>query len=543
MNLISFLLRSSGRLMTIAILTGFLSGASSAGLIALISWSMAGNPSTAGRTIALGFLGLVGIVLLTDMTARMALIRLSQEAVFRLQLRLSKQILASELSHLEQLGNARLLATLTEDVLAISNAVFILPFLLINLAIVAGCFVYITWLSWQVLLIILGLFAIAMGSCQVFLRRGRRMLALAREERDRLFQQFQTITDGIKELKLHYWRRQDFLQDDLQATADQFRRYNTIGLSLYAVNESVGKFLFFFAIGLVLFFIPHVIAIDSRTLAGYVLTFTYLIGPMDNIVSKLPILTKANIALQKVESLGLSLHHRAEATMVPSAIDPTWKSLELKAVTHTYISGQDETYFTLGPIDITLKPGELIFIVGGNGSGKSTLAKLITGLYVPELGEITLNQQPITAENREWYRQHFSVVFADFHLFDQLLGFNNPAIDHQAQTYLRLLQLDRKVTVQAGKLSTTALSQGQRKRLALLTSYLEDRPIYLFDEWAADQDPVFKQLFYTQLLPQLRDRGKTVLVITHDDHYFQLADRIIKLNYGQIEFDQAQLNH
>lgn len=543
MNLISFLLRSSGRLMTIAILTGFLSGASSAGLIALISWSMAGNPSTAGRTIALGFLGLVGIVLLTDMTARMALIRLSQEAVFRLQLRLSKQILAAELSHLEQLGNARLLATLTEDVLAISNAVFILPFLLINLAIVAGCFVYITWLSWQVLLIILGLFAIAMGSCQVFLRRGRRMLALAREERDRLFQQFQTITDGIKELKLHYWRRQDFLQDDLQATADQFRRYNTIGLSLYAVNESVGKFLFFFAIGLVLFFIPHVIAIDSRTLAGYVLTFTYLIGPMDNIVSKLPILTKANIALQKVESLGLSLHHRAEATMVPPAIDSTWKSLELKAVTHTYISGQDETYFTLGPIDITLKPGELIFIVGGNGSGKSTLAKLITGLYVPELGEITLNQQPITAENREWYRQHFSVVFADFHLFDQLLGFNNPAIDHQAQTYLRLLQLDRKVTVQAGKLSTTALSQGQRKRLALLTSYLEDRLIYLFDEWAADQDPVFKQLFYTQLLPQLRDRGKTVLVITHDDHYFQLADRIIKLNYGQIEFDQAQLNH
>ncbi|MGI0487751.1 cyclic peptide export ABC transporter [Pantanalinema rosaneae CENA516] len=540
MNLIYFLLRSSGRLMTIAILTGFFSGASSAGLIALISWSMAGNPLAAGKTIALGFLGLVGVVLLTDMTARMALIRLSQEAVFRLQLRLSRQILASELSHLEQLGASRLLATLTEDVLAISNAVFILPFLFINLAIVAGCLTYITWLSWQVLLIILGLFALAMGSCQVLLKRGRQMLALAREERDRLFQHFQTITDGIKELKLHYWRRQDFLHHDLQATADQFRRYNTTGLSLYAVNESVGKFLFFFAIGLVLFFIPHIIAIDSRTLAGYVLTFTYLIGPMDNIVSKLPILSKANIALQKIDSLGLALNHRSEVAIVPPTIDSVWTSLNLKGVTHTYIGGEDETRFTLGPIDLTLKPGELIFIVGGNGSGKSTLAKLLTGLYIPEIGEIYFNQEPITAENREWYRQHFSVVFADFHLFDQLLGFNNSVLDSQAQTYLRWLQLDRKVTIQSGKLSTTALSQGQRKRLALLTSYLDDRPIYLFDEWAADQDPVFKQLFYTHLLPQLRDRGKTVLVITHDDHYFHLADRMIKLNYGQIEFDQTQ---
>jgi putative ATP-binding cassette transporter len=529
--------------MAIAILAGFFSGAGSAGLIAVISWSMAGNPFKAGQTIAIGFLSLVGIVLLTDMTARMSLIRLSQEAVFQLQLRLSQQILASELSHLEQLGASRLLATLTEDVLAISNAVFILPFLLINLAIVAGCFTYITWLSWKVLLIILGLFALAMGSCQVFLRRGRRLLALAREERDRLFQHFQTITDGIKELKLHYWRRQEFLRHDLQATADQFRRYNTSGLSLYAVNESVGKFLFFFAIGLVLFFIPHIIAIDSRTLAGYVLTFTYLIGPMDNIVSKLPILSKADIALQKIESLGLLLNDRSEVATVPAAIDPSWQSLELNGVTHTYISGQDETYFTLGPINLTLQPGELIFIVGGNGSGKSTLAKLITGLYVPEAGAVYLNQKLITPENREWYRQHFSVVFADFHLFEQLLGFDHSNIDQQAQTYLRLLQLDRKVTVHAGKLSSTALSQGQRKRLALLTSYLEDRPIYLFDEWAADQDPVFKQLFYTQLLPQLRDRGKTVLVITHDDHYFHLADRMIKLDYGQIEFDHVQAKH
>jgi putative ATP-binding cassette transporter len=178
-----------------------------------------------------------------------------------------------------------------------------------------------------------------------------------------------------------------------------------------------------------------------------------------------------------------------------------------------------------------------VFIVGGNGSGKSTLAKLITGLYIPEAGEIRLDEELITEQNREWYRQHFSVVFSDFYLFDELWGLENSGLDSKVQEYLKVLQLDHKVKVTNGKFSTTALSQGQRKRLALLTAYLENRPIYLFDEWAADQDPAFKKIFYTELLTKLRDQGKTVLVISHDDRYFHLADRIVKLEYGKVEFD------
>jgi putative ATP-binding cassette transporter len=99
---------------------------------------------------------------------------------------------------------------------------------------------------------------------------------------------------------------------------------------------------------------------------------------------------------------------------------------------------------------------------------------------------------------------------------------------------LRWLALDHKVRVTDQRLSTTDLSQGQRRRLALLTAYLEDRPFYVFDEWAADQDPHYKQIFYTELLPELRARGKGVAVITHDDRYFHLGDRIVKLHDGQI---------
>jgi putative pyoverdin transport system ATP-binding/permease protein len=196
---------------------------------------------------------------------------------------------------------------------------------------------------------------------------------------------------------------------------------------------------------------------------------------------------------------------------------------------------EEEKGFLLGPIDLTIKSGELIFIVGSNGSGKSTLAKLITGLYAPQSGKIFLNSTPITNANIEWYRQHFATTFADAYLFDRYLGFDDPHLDREVRKYLKEFQLDRKVSVNNGVLSTTSLSQGQRKRLALLTAFLEDRPIYLFDEWASDQDPSFREIFYEQMLMQLKERGKLVIVITHDDRYFHLADRILKLNYGRVE--------
>jgi putative ATP-binding cassette transporter len=147
----------------------------------------------------------------------------------------------------------------------------------------------------------------------------------------------------------------------------------------------------------------------------------------------------------------------------------------------------------------------------------------------------------VTDENRDWYRQHFTVVFSDFFLFDSLLGLEAPQLDDKAREYLVKLQLNHKLEVKEGVLSTTQLSQGQRKRLALLTAYLEDRSIYLFDEWAADQDPTFKQLFYHSVLPELKARGKTVIVISHDDHYYDVADRLIKLEDGKLEYDRDQL--
>ncbi len=260
--------------------------------------------------------------------------------------------------------------------------------------------------------------------------------------------------------------------------------------------------------------------------------------PLQVIMNSLPQLGRANVAMQTINQLGFSLSNTKEEILsaaVPA--DAQWNTLELRAVTHSYNRESESQTFVLGPIDLYFKPCELVFIIGGNGSGKTTLVKLITGLYAPEQGHIYLDGREIEDKTVEWYRQHFSVVFSDFYLFEQLLGLNDADLEVKAQMYLEQLKLSHKVSVANGRFSSTDLSQGQRKRLALLTAYLEDRPIYVFDEWAADQDPYFKNIFYLQLLPELKARGKMVLVISHDDRYYNIADRIIKLDEGQVTSD------
>ncbi len=347
MNLIAFLLRSSWGMVAIAIITGFLSGGSSAGLIAIISATSNYSHTSPLTIIAWGFLGLVIVALVTSITSQVMLIRLSQNAILQLRLDLSNQILASELSHLEQLGNSRLLATLTEDVQAVANAVYIIPFFCIDLAMVVGCLIYITWLSWAVLLIVALLMVVGILSCQWLLNKGEKLLGLAREDQDILYQHLSTITQGIKELKLNYQRRQVFLTRHLATTASRFRSHNIQGLTLFATTTSWGKLLFFFAIGFLLFALPKLLTISSQTLSSYILTFTYLMLPLDNIVNNLPQIIKANVALKKIESLGLSLANRAELSAIPSTCKSNWYSLEFKNITHTYYREKEESGFIL----------------------------------------------------------------------------------------------------------------------------------------------------------------------------------------------------
>jgi putative pyoverdin transport system ATP-binding/permease protein len=538
MNLLLLLLSTSWLSVTFAVLAGLLGGICSAGLIALINFAIA-HPQSSTLALLLGFLGLCLLLLGTMTYSLVALGRLVHGVTFRLRIQLIQRILACPLRHLEELGAPKLLAALTDDVEAISMASFLIANLCVAIAMLMACLIYLSWLSWQLSGIILIYMSIAVWGYNTLLKRGRFYFRKARNGQDQLFGHFRTVIEGTKELKLHANRRADFLSQDLEVTADSVQKDNVTATDIFAFTGSLGLVLLFLPIGIAVIVAPLWSNLPTSVLSGAALTLIFSLTPLRIILNSMPELVKASVALEKINSLGLSLSAQmteTETASIPLSSKAEGLSFELIDVTHTYKHERDSSFFTLGPIDLAFNPGELVFIIGGNGSGKSTLVKLITGLYAPEDGSIQMNGTTITPENRERYRQNFSAVFSDFYLFDRLLGLDQSDLDPQTQDYLVRLQLDHKVQVKDGVLSTTALSQGQRKRLALLTAYLEDRPIYVFDEWASDQDPVFKEIFYSQLLPELRNRGKTVLAISHDDRYFDCADRIVKLDYGKVEY-------
>jgi len=205
--------------------------------------------------------------------------------------------------------------------------------------------------------------------------------------------------------------------------------------------------------------------------------------------------------------------------------------------------------FHVGPVNMTLKRGELVFLIGGNGSGKSTLAMLLTGLYQPVSGDILLDGQVVEASSMESYRRLFSAVFTDVHLFDRLIDDQGQAIDPAlVHNWLERLKMQDKIKLEGNRVLNLKLSKGQTKRLALLLATAEQRDILLLDEWAADQDPHFRRIFYRELLPWLQSLGKTVFAISHDDHYFLHADRLLEMRDGTLseltgdERDQATLD-
>jgi putative ATP-binding cassette transporter len=522
---------SRGALATV-VLAGMISGAASAGFIALINTIIkSGNHRPAA--LAWTFVALCLALPVFRFLASFLLLRLSNRAVMELRLELSRGILSAPLRKLEELGAPRLLASLTDDVGALVGAVSATPTLVIQITIVLGCLLYLGWLSWSLLLLVVLTAAVGVATYELPMLKAQRYFGKSRRDWDHLFQHFRSLTQGTKELKIHRARRDAFVRESLQGASESLMRNSISGSVIYDAVNSWGQALFFVLIGVVLFVLPQVRPVDKATLTGYTLAILFMVTPLDTILHSLPTLGRASVAIGRIEELSRTLAPEAQDGGAAAPPAP-WKSLQLMGVTHAYHRENEDEVFALGPIDLTLRPGELVFLVGGNGSGKTTLAKLLIGLYAPEEGRVLLDGEPVRDGNLESYRQMFSVVFSDFYLFESLLGLGEVALDERARHYLAQLHLDRKVKVTNGSLSTLDLSQGQRKRLALLTAYLEDRPIYLFDEWAADQDPSFKEVFYRQILPDLKRRGKTVVVISHDDRYFPVADRIIKLADGRI---------
>jgi len=540
-KLMSFFFRYSPSLIIIAMIASVVTGACNTALVALINEAIADIGNT-NQALIWSFAALCLLLPVTRVVSQVLLVYLVQKAVYDLRMMLSRQILSAPLRKLEEIGPNKLLTSLTDDVTMISTTLGNIPALVMHGSIVLTCVGYLVYLSWQAGLAVMVAIVIGVVMFRLVVGRAQYYANMARSEQDNLFKHFRALTDGIKELKQHRPRKKAFTDEILHLTGSAFRRNNLAASGYFAGAGSLGQLLFFAVIGLLIFMLPVMVAgITPQILTGYALVLLYLVVPLEGLTSLVPGLVTAVIALERVEGLGVTLK-KFSLEQEPPMRDEDWHLIELDEVTHTYHREKEDRTFTMGPISLSFEPGELTFLIGGNGSGKTTLAKMILGLYQPESGQIRLDGEEITDQNRDTYRQIFTGVFSDFFLFDTMLGIGAAEVDDKVRSYLKRLQIDHKVKIENGALNTLDLSQGQRKRLALLTAYMEDRPVYLFDEWAADQDPIFKEIFYLHLLPELKARGKTIIVISHDDHYYHIADRIIKLEYGQLEHDRVTAN-
>jgi putative ATP-binding cassette transporter len=542
MALIAFLLRASRGVIVLSVVAGLTAGATGVGLIALIQHELAGE-SPRPAAMAWAFAGLCVAAAGARAAAQMAMIRLGQGAVAELSVYLVRRALMLPLRAFEVTNTSALLAALTEDIAILSNALVAVPHLCINIPIVLACLAYAGWMSPPILTFGVVFAMGAIAAYVALMANGMHGLTRARALQDVVVGHFRTAIGGFRELKLHRGRRMAFLEEALESDVAEARAEMVRGMTQFAAADGWGQLAFFVFIGFLLYGVTQFSPIARSTLVSTVLIVLYLMKPLDMILTFLPIIGQARASLLKIQSLLPELERQAEADTARPA--QTWppdsvESVALEGVTFTYRDAHDDVGFTLGPLDLTLRRGEIVVLAGGNGSGKTTLVKLLSGLYRPESGIARVDGRAVSEADAESHRQLFSVVFADGHLFPDLRGIATDPIDDRAREGLERLNLSRVVSVDDGVFSTLDLSQGQRRRLALLAAWLEDRPFYILDEWAANQDPSFKQMFYANLLPELRAAGKGLLVISHDEEYFEVADRVIRLREGHV-LDESPL--
>lgn len=351
-------------------------------------------------------------------------------------------------------------------------------------------------------------------------------------ERD-FFKNVDMILDGFKEMYMEPKKGKALFEEKLKPISRKAWKNNVEAFTGFLNNQIIGQVLFYVLIAAIIVFFSFLLKIQSNDVVSFIFTLLFLLGSLETILTTIPMLARARVSSDRLFDLSEELKQNAARNRMPKEYvqKDAFSNIDIKGLQFQY--GNQEQDFSIGPVDFNIRKGEVVFIYGGNGSGKTTFMQALMGLQVPTSGEISLNGTRVTTENYPEYRSCFAVVFSDFYLFNELLGLKDPD-PVKWQEYLHLFELDVKVTLEGNRFSTTDLSMGQRKRLALVGCLMEEKPLLVLDEWAADQDPYFRKKFYTEIIPVLKQDGISIIAITHDDKYYHCADRIYKMEYGTL---------
>ena len=520
------------RRLPLIVVLSLLAGGANAMVIFLITTSINTNIKLIYQLsyFALAF----GIYIFGRKIVQTELLKITFRIVYDMRVNLVRKVFLTTYQKFEQLDRGRVFATLSDDTGQIGNAANIVVALITSLVTIVCAFVYLATIAfWATAVTVLVVVAISLLYNKV-MAKARVLLEQARDTQNQFMGLINNMIDGFKELSMQVNKKREY-SADVDEVCHTFRRKTTQSGVKFVNAFLIGESLLLVVLAAVGFGIPELFPnISKFTLMSFIMILLFLIGPFNVILNAIPNIIRIRVAWGRVKGFEKDI----PATLDPKVLETRYQpegeveAVRAKNVMFEYKSENDDETFAVGPIDLEFNKGDITFIIGGNGSGKTTLAKLLTGLYAPHQGSVEVEG---TSNGSSRLGENFSVVFSDFHLFRKMYNVDLENKDGKVEEYLELLRMQDKVTITDNEFSTIDLSGGQRKRLALLQCYLEDSPIYLFDEIAADQDPEFRKFFYRELIPRMKADGKIVIVITHDDHYFDVADRIIKMDMGKID--------
>lgn len=453
----------------------------------------------------------------------------------KFRVRLVRKIRHCDLELLESIGRSEIYASISKETTTISQVVTTLVVGLQSAILIVFTSFYLAWLSLPAFLISVAFVCAAMSIHFEKMKDISEQFHEAARRENRLMDALTDMMDGFKEVKMNSARGDDLL-DHIEDVSRSAADIKIETLRFHASHLIFSQGSFYLLLATIVFIVPRFTPMYDDVLVKMTTAILFLIGPITALAGSIPVLGTANAAAENICALEAVLTRSKPAKPKPRRSIGQFKTITFSNVFYHYHDSSSPAPFGIGPINLTIRAGEMVFVSGGNGSGKSTFLKLLTALYYPVSGVIKVDDAILDESNREAYRNLFSVIFTDYHLFKKLHGLRE--VDPgRVRLLLKELGLEGKTSFADDEFESLELSTGQKKRLALLVSLLEDKSIYIFDEWAADQDPPFRRRFYEEILKDLQQAGKTIIAVTHDDKYFGVADRQLKMAEGTFSED------
>jgi putative ATP-binding cassette transporter len=505
------------------------------GIIYIMNNVISGKEDFLTDYMGIVFVSIVIYTYLLNIIFQKRINKYSFEILYENEKKIFNKILKTPLITLEKLGSQRFY-TAIEDLRIFSSFPEVITHSINSLLMLLLCMMYLFTLSISGALVVIALIVLIAIIYFFVISAMSQKVGSLRKYNEHYYKYVDDVIKGFKAFKLSNQRRENLMYNHLSPNRENAKELDfNINYVFLSINL-ISQYGLYLVIGVILFLLPEIGLLKREDIVSYVVILLFISGPINNLINMQNIYTRLMVANARIKKFIKDFDSTDEvAALIQNSTTEIFDSLEFNNISFNYENDLSEKTFALGPINISIEKGETIFIIGGNGSGKSTFINILTGLYKPSDGKIVLNRETINQGNT--VQNLISAVFTDNHIFSH--NYDNYLLEKNKdyQELLKVMELDKVIVDDKEESARRSFSKGQSKRMSMIFALLENKPILVLDEWAADQDPHFRKYFYENLLPKLKKEGKTIIAVTHDDAYFKHADRIIKFDYGQIVKD------